>query len=1011
MFKIILVLAILLSFAGVFGQDKSGLHELVTYSVEDGLSQSSVQDICQDVFGYIWVSTGDGLNCFDGTKFTRYYFHSLFQGTEQCNSFRNVMSDSIGNLWVGTDRGILFLDRSKDILTQPFPYHYDLVNRPCLPLFCNRDSVSVLVSGKGIYSVHIRQQSIKRIPYVKNLLTLTEFSEIQEEKWFGFFPSSLLCIKHQLGEGIRLKEYPLKKPMDTYFTSIINLSEGKYLAASTDKLFILSELSGVVEELNIKSWKFLPENFSIKALSIDSSGKTWLITTNHGIFILNKDFSLYEHIKGFTSKGLEHKEFENISAMFKDNFGNLWIGSDGDGLAYFDQQKTRFGLIDKIDLVHGQISKPLVRCFLQDAKNRLWIGTYNSGLLCWNREKNTFTQLLLEARTDYPSANDIYCLASLSENKILAGTSHGLWVIDIINSNAFAVDARISALEIQKITCIVPLGLNSFELLQNNKPVRFIYHENGSSFLPSVFPDSVLYDKIYTGQGAAIYAFSRTGFFKADRSALTFHWFTYQDRKVSLKVNAVHETPTGALWLATGQGLIEMDAQGNVLEVYDDKAGLPNHFLYGIMADEHGNLWISSNRGLSEFDMQTRQVKNYGIEDGLQSLEFNTGAYFKSRNGELFFGGINGFNYFYPDSVHTQALEPAICIHKIFVNDQPFQGDTCSMALKSLNLRYKQNTIAFELNVLDYTWADHRSYSYMLEGNDRDWIKADKHSIIRYSHLKPGDYTFKVSTGKPDTHPDSMPLILKVHIQKPFWMETSFLIVAILAVVSIIIFSVRHLSTIKMKKQIAHLEHQRELSSIRSRIASDLHDDVGSNLSKLAMMSDKARMHAQDESEFRNYLVKISGDARQMIDQLRVIVWTLNPQEDKLDSLIAYVHQHISDFLEDFPINYKVLIPSEIQNKTISAEFRRNVYYAIREAVHNTVKHSGAKDLQVLIEIKDNQLKVMVEDNGTGFDLNAQHTFGNGIHFMKKRIADLAGNAIITGKSGVGTRVEFSVPL
>lgn len=1009
--KYFLVLTLYLSSFLLWSQDNPESLRVRSFLTEDGLSQSSIQGITQDVFGFMWISTGDGLNCFDGNTFTRYYFHSFSQGSDQSNSMRNVISDSIGNLWIGTDRGLLFLDRSKDVLVQAFPDIPELINHACLPLFCNDDSVSVLVGSMGILSIHKARHRFSRIPLNKGLEGLALLGETEDEKWFGFNFSTVISFKNKPKSGIELKEYRLDNQITELNVAVAKLSENRYLMATTNNLYLLSEVSGKVDKINHRSWKFFPENSRIVAMLKDKQNRIWLATSNHGIIILNKDFTLNKHIQNLITIGKDQLDFRNILSLYNDRAGNIWIGTDGSGLGLYYSIRPRFGLVDQIVLNQESIAKPFIRCFLQDENNQLWIGTYSTGLICWNRETKQFNQKKLNAASGFPSANDIYCLTPFFNNQMLVGTSCGLWVVNLTDNKTLPLEGHIQGSSIQKATDIIPLEGNNFEILLNNNTYEISIQKNKISFSPSVFPDTVSYDKIVGWKGNSILAFSGTGFYRAYKGKLTHQYFVYDHQKVKLKVNAAHITPEGLLWLATNHGLVYMEASGNILYYYNETNGFPNHYIYGILAANDHTLWVSSNRGLTEFDMETRQIINYGMEDGLQSLEFNSGAFYKNTLGEMFFGGIGGFNYFYPDSIHYQTINPEIYIRKVFVNDQLFQTDSCWMAKKSFYLTYSQNTVTFELTGLDYTKRGSILYSYILEGHDRNWISTINLIRIRYSKLAPGNYSLKVFANTQGKFSENKPLALHFTIQKPFWMKTSFQIISYIIILTIIVLAARYFSILNIKKRIAKLEHQREISLIRRRIASDLHDDVGSGLSKLAMMSDKARINAKDEFDFNNYLAIISGEARRMIDQLRVIVWTLNPQEDKLDGLIAYIHRHISDYLEEFPLTYKIEIPKEIPELMVTPEFKRNVYYTIREAAHNAVKHAEADRIQVLIEIDKKQLKVRVEDNGKGIDLPLENSTGNGILFMEKRIADLAGNVTISGKAGLGTIVEFSVPL
>ncbi|MCB0806392.1 MAG: ATP-binding protein, partial [Bacteroidales bacterium] len=463
-------------------------------------------------------------------------------------------------------------------------------------------------------------------------------------------------------------------------------------------------------------------------------------------------------------------------------------------------------------------------------------------------------------------------------------------------------------------------------------------------------------------------------------------------------------------WLATHHGLVHTDSLFRILKTFEESDGLANNFLYGLISDANDNIWISSNRGISQFDPLTGHAINYGMEEGLQSLEFNTGAYFKRSNGEIFLGGIAGFNYFHPGKVKKHDISAKILIDKIIVNDAPFITDTCPMAKRFLELPWSHNTVSFGFGFIDYGTPRDIHIEYILEGHDREWIDAGTNGLVRYSRLRPGNYTFRIRTGS-ETGTSVAAAEVTLLIRKPFWMTYPFLVFTAFITLGGIIILVRYFTTKRMKKQIARLEREQEISLIRRRISSDLHDDIGSGLSKLAMISDTALMDLPEKNETTSKLKRIASEARQMTDQLRVIVWALNPRDDQLEGLLSYIRQQTGDYLDEFKIKCSIQMPEKIPDISVSAEFKRNVYYTIREAVHNAVRHGEPRNLQIIIETEKRFLSVRVIDDGKGFDPAQPNSGGNGLRIMKQRLSDLGGEASISSRPGNGTTIEMKIPI
>lgn len=227
--------------------------------------------------------------------------------------------------------------------------------------------------------------------------------------------------------------------------------------------------------------------------------------------------------------------------------------------------------------------------------------------------------------------------------------------------------------------------------------------------------------------------------------------------------------------------------------------------------------------------------------------------------------------------------------------------------------------------------------------------------------------------------------------------------------IAIIAAVVYYLFTGKIRRKLLQLEHQREISLIRSRISSDLHDDIGTGLSKLAMMNDTILLETAQNPEIKERLKKVSSGARSLIDHLRVIVWTLNPQFDQLESLVSYIHQQAGDFLDNSTLKSTFELPSNIPQVTVTPEFKRNVHYTVMEALHNVIKHSQSKEVSVKIEIEANNLVISISDKGRGIDSEQKVGFGNGLHFMKKRIEDINGELSIESNADKGTTVKIRV--
>lgn len=1002
------LLSIWFLLSGITAQDFP--RKLKLYSVEDGLSQSSVQSLDRDVFGLIWISTGDGLNSFDGKEFKKFHPPASLTSSVSINRFRRVVSDKTGNLWVGTDEGMLYFNRITNKLEIPFPELTQLKKGYCYPIFTDGDSIHAILVDSTIISIHIKKHTY-RITRLGTLIYHLNYSPYEAgELWGLSWPSNLWRFNFSTGK-LRIQKYTIESLRD--FSDIQKIEGSNYLLAYSHRLVLFDSRTGKITGEPETS---IPREYKdgyFRTICRLRSGEVWIGTVNQGILILDPGLKFRNSICNPRDHNGSLEPLSNISNLYEDPTGNIWIGTDGSGLGLINPDKFSFKKFSKETIANGSLSSNFIRCFQEDADGSLWIGTYNEGINKWNRKTNAVEKYLLEKNKAYPSANDIYAVCPFEPPWLIFGTCKGCWLFNTHSAKSYPISGVFYENAARKSTQIIRVNENSLMTIINNKVFRMDHRQDSWIIDTLNLPDSVNINFLYKNPKASVYGFSVHGIYDLTGKVISFKPFLYKDKFVKLQVNSVQELSDGRLWAGTHKGLILFSLTGKILAIYSTENGLPNQYLYGVMADRQNNLWISSNSGLSRFEPQTGKFFNFGMDDGLQSLEFNSGASYKNAKGEMFFGGISGLNYFHPDSLFHSIKSPDIIISGIKVNDLVFLPDSSTMSKKVLYLDYDQNTVTFEFNTIEYIHPGFTSYSYVLKGFDKRWIQPGSINQARYAKLPPGTYVFMVKAANRQGIWSRQPASITLVIFRPFWMKTWFRVLVILVIIGIVAGIVYYLSTVRIKRRLAFLERQQEINLIRRRISSDLHDEIGSGLSKLAMMSDTALAGSTDNPEVEQKLKKLSFSARRLIDQLRAIVWTLNPQYDQLESMIGYIHQHAGDFLDNFPIRSQFFLPEDFPSVSVTPEVKRNIHYAVMEALHNAVKHSGSPDIIVEISIHDRKLKIEITDHGKGIQTKTEPAdrFGNGLVFMRNRIEDIGGKLSIESSKETGTRVHIEVVL
>ncbi|MGH7453039.1 MAG: sensor histidine kinase, partial [bacterium] len=485
-------------------------------------------------------------------------------------------------------------------------------------------------------------------------------------------------------------------------------------------------------------------------------------------------------------------------------------------------------------------------------------------------------------------------------------------------------------------------------------------------------------------------------------------------------IKTIFEDRDGKLWIGTTDGLNKFDPATKTFTRYHEKDGLPNTFIYGILGDDHGNLWLSTNRGLSKFNPATGKFRNYDLKDGLQSYEFNTGAYHRSkRTGEMFFGGINGVNIFHPDSVRDSDYLAPIILTDFKKFDLPVKLAEEISENEEVKLAYEEDVFSFEFASLDFTHPEKNQYAYKLEGFDQDWVYCGTRRFARYTNLDPGAYTFRVKGTNHDGVWNEQGTSIKITIVPPFWMTWWFRALAGIFVLSVVAGTVSYVSTFRTRKKLEEYERQQALENERKRISKDMHDELGANLTKIAILSDLAQKDFAEPGKLQPQLQKISEIARITIDNMSEIIWAINPQHNTLDGLAAYLRKYAANYLEMTPVRYRLDFPETVPGHPLSAEFRRHIFMVVKEALHNVVKHAQATELEMKLGAFDHTLEIAIQDNGKGFctetlsgtkvanGVEPVSGCGNGMPNMAKRIAEVGGRLDIQSRPQHGTTIKI----
>ena len=337
---------------------------------------------------------------------------------------------------------------------------------------------------------------------------------------------------------------------------------------------------------------------------------------------------------------------------------------------------------------------------------------------------------------------------------------------------------------------------------------------------------------------------------------------------------------------------------------------MPNDVIYGILEDSNGRLWLSTNKGLSRFNPETGNFKNFDIRDGLQSNEFNSGAYTKTMEGSFIFGGVNGANEFHADSLTENTYLAPIVLTGFNIFDQPLELPQSISVTKEIVLSYEQNYFSFEFAALDFSTPSRNLYAYKLEGLDNSWINSGTRRFAGYTGIEPGEYIFKVKGTNGDGVWNEKATEIKITIIPPYWktwwFNTLIILLMIGGIVLLIIFRVRHLIKIKT------IEKKAE-EKMRSKVAADFHDELGNRITKISLFSEILKSDNKEKSaKTKEYLNRINENASSLYNETRDFIWHLDPKKDTLHDLAIRLKTFGDELFDDtntnFEYNEKLLI-------------------------------------------------------------------------------------------------------
>ncbi|MBN2103621.1 SMP-30/gluconolactonase/LRE family protein [bacterium] len=1065
---------------------------------EMGLSHGDVLCIFKDHEDYLWIGTVDGLNRYDGIGFTKYQYNRNDTCSLSSNYVISIKEDCRNNLWIGTARGLCRYDRDYDHFERiPF---YDSQNRrienSVVEIFEDRNNQLWMGCGRGIYLFDPVQKTFKvcfeetytpdelaycsgicqdihdniwisfrsaadlgLIKYQPKTKTLSAFSadqpgyQLKENAiyalliddrnmiWIGYVTKGLDVIDMQSGKIMNYK----RESGDSHSlnnNSIFSLAEhtdGKILIGTNGGgLNVFDPTTGWFSHYTTSQSEQSLLSNSIQELYVGDDGIVWIGCWAGGVSMSDKRFGrflLYRHDKQDV-----HSLYGNsVTSFSQDSKGNIWIGTDGGGINLFDTDNLRFVNFKSQKGNPRALTNDKVLAVQADNRGGLWVGMWRGGLNYFQIQGNQLIlkQKYLPVDADNPNSHSVFNLYQ---------DGHGnLWV------GAFQTGAYL----------FNPVS-RKFEIVHLNYPEGENIYLNG------------IHDIFCDHEETVWFATEGSGLINLDRETGKSEFFIHDTEDssslISNSINVIHEDSRHRLWIGSFEGGLSIfNRKTRSFNNYTMDHGLPSATVVGILEDNHENLWISSTAGLSKVTLDTSHgtinisIRNYTVEDGLQSKVFNRWSYFKSRSGEMYFGGLHGFNVFHPDSIRDNDHIPHIHITDFLLFNQPviIGAEDCPLKkhisqTKELVLSHKQNFFTFRFIALNYIFSENNQYAYKMEGFDKAWNYVGNKREANYTNLNPGHYTFHVKGSNNDGLWNEKGKSLSVIITPPFWQIWWFrilllflLVAAVLGFIEFRIYDLdkqRRVLELLVKERTKDLQEtnaeleareasikeyagaleqsNRDLEAFSYSVSHDLRAPLRSmsGFSQILLEEHSSNLN----NKGKDYLKRISLRCREMgnlIDNL------LNLSRLKRDHLY-FEEVDLGLEIQSIAREYQQMDPDRkvqwvIAEHQIVKGDRELLQIMMRNLIDNawkfTSKTSRARIESGSIQMK-NKTVYFIRDNGIGFDLKYSEklfeTFhrhqadfegtGIGLATVKRIVSRHGGEIWAEGKEGQGATFYFT---
>ena len=1009
-------------------------------NIEQGISQSTIEDIFQDSEGYIWLGTNDGLNRYNGYEF-KIYNYEEYQNSISHNGITDITEDKYGNIWVNTVSGVNKINKKTEKISNYTEINGKIKEDSTTEIIVTKDNNILVGTYEGLNIYNAKEDRFDIILEQKDGILSSCIYSIDEDI------NGNIWIGTELGLNKLSKDF---KVLETYTSEseIYNIfcdDENGFVWAGSDSSGLLkidTKTKEVTQYINdIEDENSIPAN-QVGAIIRDRKGNLWVGTTN-GLARYNEKndkFDVYKN-KVYDKNSLVYND---VRSIIEDREGVLWVGTYS-GISIFDTESSikyyNAGLDDGYLL-----SENMVHGIYEDDEGYLWVGSRTKGVNIIDRENNTSKSINMEN-------NNV-----IQSNSINDITGYKDFIFVATDAGVLKINKKENTIQNYNLEDGL-IGENVKDIFVCDKNYLWIGSTNGLNLLDiendkiidmTDYVDEGSYVRyVYQGQDGSYYiGFLRDGGLGIiePNSKETKYYKNIPNDKTSISSNRVryiNEDSKGNIWIGTSYGLNKYDPKTKVFKRYTTSDGIANNTIYGVLVDDNDNIWVSTNKGISQIDTKNNTVNNLSVTDGLQGNEFNGNAAFKSKSGELFFGGINGLNAFYSEDVNSINNKSKVIFDGFKVNDKDY--------LDINGLKFDNNTENIKIKFFTPVYSSNKNISYEYELIGSNSSKATtKENYVIYNDLLPGKYTFKVRAV--DSRGDiSDSETMEFSIKYPFWMSPIacfiYLVIAILFIINNK-YKLKYLDRL-VKSRTKELEEQMikneelynnniKIEENKNKYLVNLSHELRTPLNVISstnqlllelskkdnIKSDKLAYYIDISERNCNRLLNLVNN---ILDntKLQSKMYTLNLKEVDIIYLVEETSLTLIDYIKSKSI--ELIIDPEVEEKVILCDD-----YEIERCIVNLVSNAAKftpEGGNITITIKDLDDKVMISvlDTGVGIEEKYHKTIfdrfnqvdndeskggsGLGLSITSKIVELHKGEIYVESKVGEGSNFVIILPV